>query len=400
MIKKVFSLLKPLVVWSIVLIIVFELILHWTLNDLPYKFLNHTTGPIRRLSQYSKENVRPNNYIAMLGDSNVYGFGPWLYDNSWSMDQPNFATHHLLHENLGKDIMAFGYPGYGTLGACLSMVSEREMFDSSWFWSNVEYPSQILIVCYEGNDLINNLHEIEQRGLNINTSLSKQSEKGIEQIIIKESEKLSNSWTFVDHSASWNLLGGITENYLNKYKPPETQSISHSDEILVNNDPIPNIEENIAIINGKGVPLGYCEGPALHLTYNEIDLSMEIARQSLLYLRKKFHESEISLVYLPSSLSIYKFSDCAIRPATLKIKGSTRNKLFEPSESLKRNEWLRAKFMKLANSLGFGFIDTTPFLKEKASLHLLHGPRDPIHLNRVGYEFFSQAITKELKTNL
>lgn len=400
MIKKLFSLLKPLAVWSIVLIIVFELILHWTLNDLPYKFLNHTTGPIRRLSQYSKENVRPNNYIAMLGDSNVYGFGPWLYDNSWSMDQPNFATHHLLHENLGKDIMAFGYPGYGTLGACLSMVSEREMFDSSWFWSNVEYPSQILIVCYEGNDLINNLHEIEQRGFDINTSLSKQSEKGIKQIIIQESEKLRNSWTFVDHSASWNLYRGIIGNYLNKYKPSETQSSPHSDEILVNDDPPLLIEENIAIINGKRVPLGYCEGPALHLTDNEINLSMEIARQALVYLRKKFHKSEISLVYLPSSLSIYKFSDCAIRPATLEIKDSTRNNLFEPSESLKRNEWLRAKFLNLANSLGFRFIDTTPFLKEKASFHLLHGPRDPIHLNRVGYEFFSQAITNELKTNL
>ena len=398
--KKLFSLLKPLVIWLLVLIIFFELILHWTLNDLPYKFLNHTTGPIRRLSQYSKENVRPNNYIAMLGDSNVYGFGPWLYDNSWSMDQPNFATHHLLHENLGKDIMAFGYPGYGTLGACLSMVSEREMFDNSLFWSNVEYPSQILVVCYEGNDLINNLHEIEQRGFDINTSLFKQSEKRIKQIIIQESEKLRNSWTLVDHSASWNLYRGIIGNYLNKYKPSETQSSPHSDEILVNDDPPLLIEENIAIINGKRVPLGYCEGPALHLTENEINLSMEIARQALVYLRKKFHKSEISLVYLPSSLSIYKFSDCSLRPATLKIKDSTRNNLVEPPEALKRNELLRAKFLHLANSLGFRFIDTTPFLKEKASFHLLHGPRDPIHLNRVGYEFFSQAITKELEPNL
>ena len=395
--KKLLYLLKPLVIWSIVLIIFFEIILHWTLNDLPNKFLNHTTGPIRRLSQYSKENVRPNNYIAMLGDSNVYGFGPWLYDNSWSMDQPNFATHHLLHESLGKDIMAFGYPGYGTLGACLSMVSEREMFDSSWFWSDVEYPSQILVVCYEGNDLINNLHEIEQRGFDINTSLSKQSVKGIEQIIIKESEKLRNSWTFVDHSASWNLCKGIIGNYLNKYKQSETQNSPHSDEILVNEGPPLLIEENIAIINGKRVPLGYCEGSALHLTANEINLSMEIARQALMYLRNKFQKSEIILVYLPSSLSIYNFSDCAIRPATLEIKDSTRNDLFEPSESLKKNEWLRAKFLSLANSLGFRFIDTTPFLKEKTNFHLLHGPRDPIHLNRVGYEFFSQAITNGLK---
>ena len=50
----------------------------------------------------------PTNHIVMIGDSNVYGFDTWLYDNSWSMSQP-FATHHLLHEQLGSDIISYGY---------------------------------------------------------------------------------------------------------------------------------------------------------------------------------------------------------------------------------------------------------------------------------------------------
>jgi hypothetical protein len=323
------------------------------------------------------------------------------------MEQPNFATHHLLHENLGIDVMALGYPGFGTLGSCLSMVSEREMFDSSWIWSDLEYPSHILVVFYEGNDLINNLHEIEQRGFNISQPITEHSKKGIGQIIVKESEKLHSSWSIVDHSASWNLFAGLIRNYLNKHKPSEEHCTTSTPEFSTNNDKqdsveenVTLVEENLAIINGNRVSLGYCEGPALHLTDDEIDLSLEIARQSLAYLRKCFPKSKIDLLYLPSSLSIYEFSDCALRPAPLSIKGETRNNVFDPADALRMNERLRSDFSSLSNSLGFGFIDTTPFLKEKANLHLLHGPRDPIHLNRKGYEVFSEAIIQQLKTNL
>lgn len=341
----------------------------------------------------------PSDYVAILGDSNVYGFGPWLYDNSWSMEQPNFATHHLVHENLGMDVIAFGYPGYGTLGSCLSMVSESEMFDRSWIWSDLEHPRHILVVFYEGNDLINNLHEIEQRGFDITLPTEKNNNKGIEQVILKESEKLRNSWSVVDHSASWNLFSGLIESYLNKYKPPEKQNNTVSVPISENNSSQNSVEENIALINGNRVSLGYCEGPALHLNDDEINLSMEIARQSLTYLRKHFPKSKIDLLYLSSSLSIYNFIDCALRPAPLKIKAETRNDVFDPADASKKNIWLRSEFASLSNSLGFGFIDTTPYLKEKARLHLLHGPRDPIHLNRKGYEFFSEAIMKQLETN-
>ena len=317
-----------------------EIVLHWTLNDLPNKFLNHTSGPINRLGQYSKEKVMPSNYIAILGDSNVYGFGPWLYDNSWSMKQPSFATHHLLHENLDRDIVAFGYPGYGTLGSCLSMVAEREMFDSSWIWSSLEYPSQILVVFYEGNDLINNLHEIGQRGFNIYPTLDEHNKKGINQIIVKESEKLRNSWSVLDHSASWNLFAGLIGNYLSKHKQTEEQNTTISLKTHDKNASLLSAKENIALINGNPVSLGFCEGPALHLTDDEINLSMSIARQSLAYLRKYFSKSKIDLLYLPSSLSIYSFADCVLRPAPLNIKGETRDNIFDPADALKMNEWL------------------------------------------------------------
>ena len=100
--QSIRSLAKPLLFWTILLCICIEVVLHYKLCDLPYKFLNHTAGPVHKLGQYSKDEVIPKNYLAIVGDSNVYGFGPWLYDNSWSMEQPSFASNHLLYASLKK----------------------------------------------------------------------------------------------------------------------------------------------------------------------------------------------------------------------------------------------------------------------------------------------------------
>ena len=154
------------------MIVLAEVLLHFKLNDLPFKFLNHTTGIVHKLGQYSKERILPENYIAIVGDSNVYGFGPLLYDNSWSMEQPSFAPHHFLHSSLDRDVLSFGYPGFGSFGASLTMVNELKTLQKSWLWPKIEDPKEILYVFYEGNDLVNNLHEFEQRGVSLQTPIS------------------------------------------------------------------------------------------------------------------------------------------------------------------------------------------------------------------------------------
>jgi len=394
------------------LAVIIELALHLNLNDLPYKFLNHTTGPIRKLGQYSKKEVIPNDYISIVGDSNVYGFGPWLYQNSWSMGQPTFATHHLLHNGLNRDIIAFGYPGYGTFGSCLSMVSEMEMLKNSWIWSKIELPDRILVVFYEGNDLINNLHELEQRGYDISQEITQFSEEKLRMIITKESKKISRSFSVIDYCASWNLFSGLVENYINKYIPSKRNQVIgtntdslriHSEKLVDNNysvsDNILDKKENTAVIGNIETFIGFCEGPALHLSKNEINLALEIARLSLTHLSLKFPDSEIDLVYLPSSLSIYQFGSSDLRPAPLIMRGDYRDKTFKPAEAIQKNQSLRQNVLKIANSLGFGFIDTTSAMKERAKFHLLHGPKDPIHLNRKGYEAFSEILINELQLN-
>lgn len=401
--QSIRSLAKPILFWTFLIGFGIEVVLHYKLDKLPYKFLNHTSGPVYRLGHYSKKEVIPKNYFAIVGDSNVYGFGPWLYDNSWSMEQPSFATHHLLHASLKKDIVSFGYPGFGLLGSSLSMVSELQMLKNSWIWPRIEDPLEILFVFYEGNDLINNLHEVEQRGLDLHTIESDALDQKIAKIIRDEERKLSESWKITDHSAAWNLFSGLTKNYYRKFfqelepvsSDPRSVPLAQPSATEVLNDSKPT---NIAKIAGVKVPLGFCEGPALLLNDMEIALSLKISEHSLHYLRTNFPDCKISLIYLPSSLSIYDFGDCQISPAPLVMMGKSRSGFFKPVAAIERNKYIREEILKITQKTGTEFWDTTHYLRQIAANQLLHGPRDPIHFNRNGYEAFAEGILSYLKS--
>ena len=371
------------------------------LHELPYKFLNHTTGPIRRLGQYSKNDVIPNNYIAIVGDSHAFGFGPWLYDNSWNWGQPDFATHHLLHSKTKIDIISFGYPGYGTFGSCLTSLSEYNFVRESSFWSELAEPKIILLFFYEGNDLINNLHEIEQRGFDITRLSNDDAKDEIEILLESEIRKLDEHLSWLDHLVSWNLFTGLYENYSRRFQTTEPDDhqtdIDYSGPQLEADDDQSKGRENIALIDGQEIDLGYSEGPALLLTDQEVSLSMEVFQQSLLYMKKSLPSSRIAVVYLPSSLSIYQFASQHLRPAPLVMKGERRDRPFAPAKATEKSLKLRNLVETTTNSLGLIFIDPTDSLKDSAKQTLLHGPRDPIHFNREGYLAFTEAILPQVK---
>ena len=400
---KLLSYIKPILFWMVAIASLCEILLHSFLNELPLKFLAHSTGPIHRLGQYAKKDVVPKEHIAIIGDSNVYGFGPWLYDNSWSMEQPAFATHHLLHKSLGKDLIAYGFPGYGTFGYTLSAVAEYNMINGSLIWSKFPEPHQILIVFYEGNDLINNLHEVQQRGLQIDDISQENFKQKIERLIEKESAELESAFSFTDHIASWNIANGLLKNYLSKFSQETDNIIEPTKNEILNQSPKnqdkANETENIAIVGGKKISLGYIEGPALHLTNNEINLSLEITKQSFQYIKKKFPKSQIDVVYLSTALSLYDFNNSKLRPAPLNLdvkRETSRDRIFSQQEVKLKNMHLRRALESISKAIKIGFIDTTDSMANIAKNYRLHGPRDPIHLNRLGYKSFSNSILQQL----
>lgn len=390
----------PLFFWSLLLFLICEIILHFSLNKLPNKFLIHTSGPISRIAQYSKSEIVPDRHIALIGDSNVYGFGPWLYDNSWSMKQPSFATHHLLHKLLNKEIIAFGYPGHGNMGSCLSTISEYDLLSNSWIWPKLKLPSQVLVFFYEGNDLENNLHELEHRGFKDLQQNFNETETKIREIIAIEEKNLVSNWSYLDHSAFYNIASGIFKNYKSKWFNSGPKKYIKEVRLINKNQSEKSIlgktSKNTALISDRVIELGSSEGPALHLSKYETDIALEVSKQSFQMIQNYFNDSTVVIVYLPSSLSIYSFINDSVHPTTFSLDGKKRDTNFSHVDVIKRNDYLRRRVKSIAESLQIEFMDTTEQFKEFGKSTVLHGPRDPIHLNRNGYEKLAEILANDI----
>src|SRR5690348_15828647 len=53
------------------------------------------------LTQTSKSNYLPRNYVALLGDSYAEGLGDWLLENGSKRNGP-FHSAHIIHEQTGR----------------------------------------------------------------------------------------------------------------------------------------------------------------------------------------------------------------------------------------------------------------------------------------------------------
>ena len=67
-----------------------------------------------------KESLLPKEYIAIVGDSYAYGL-VLGYDNSWSWNQPDYASQHIIHAKTGIDVIALAIPD-GNFGSALSLI--------------------------------------------------------------------------------------------------------------------------------------------------------------------------------------------------------------------------------------------------------------------------------------
>ena len=117
-----------------------------------------------------------------------------------------------------------------------------------------------------------------------------------------------------------------------------------------------------------------------------------------MYLINEFPNTDIHFAYLPSSLSIYNLSDYNVSAAPFKLAGHPRSGSFTPSEVADKNQFLRKFCEGMCTNLGISFFDCTELLTKDADSTLLHGPRDPIHLNKAGYESFANAILFHLNS--
>ena len=341
----------------------------------------------RVLAQSSKAGAVPHDYIALLGDSYAQGAGDWLLDTNPNRNPP-FHTAHLLRERTGRDVISFGASGAGSLRALVTEPAGVLGYLRRTLLFGPEDPQLFLVYFYEGNDVEDNVQELKLRWdpQHDRAALADPAvfHSFIEKTVIGESpvELDRRAFRFTDNFLLTRaLLRGIGA-VLRRDVPGDFEALDWSRH-----------ETNRATIAGREVPLpDRLQAPALPLSEADLAAGLEVFDQALAYLRERFPQVPVIVVYLPSPLSSYQItsSEVSVQVEPGQAERYSRDALASHSDQI-------CRFVAdSASAHGAGFIDTRRTLWPLAEQEPIHGPRDWKHFNKRGQEALVEAILPSL----
>ena len=149
---------------------------------------------------------------------------------------------------------------------------------------------------------------------------------------------------------------------------------------------------NSALVGGKVVDIpDVLQGPALELTDGEIELASQVFGYSLEFLRERFPDSDVGVVYLPSPLSSYRLASDTVSTQTY----HGRDEVYPASLVAERSDAIARRIRELTESQGCAFVDAREHLRRESAETLIHGPKDWKHYNRTGLEALTDAVLED-----
>ena len=128
----------------------------------------------------------------------------------------------------------------------------------------------------------------------------------------------------------------------------------------------------------------------------QIDLSLNIFFESIIFLGNLDKKINIKIIYLPSPGTSYNWVDPIryypryykeqLEDKKLKFKKVSLNK------NLENNIYIRNMISLFAQQNEFDFIDLTERIQKKTNSTILHGPIDWVHYNMKGYEYIAENL--------
>ena len=394
-------------------IFILEIFFPKVLNKIPLKLHGNIDPGLFVLVQSSKSSVIPKNYIALAGDSNAVGLGDWLNElkKNSRLENPSYHSAHFIHQKTGQDVISFGAGGAGSLRGLVSEPINQFLHINSKRAFSLEQPKHILVYFYAGNDLNNNIEEVEQRfksKYDTNQIYNpKYFRRFIEEVILKNHALTTSDSIWSNFIFSKFTVKGII-NLFNQQTSKEGKQWDKNFQALKNSnsrlqwnwalieeypDFLLKTFDNIALIDGKETILSHrVQAPPIDLSPDQIKLGLYVFEQSLIYLSEFFDKSEITVIHIPSPLSAYQFL-LPKGPSNLQTKLSQGGKYESRLEKIRNSSYEICKKIKtIAAKQGINFLDTTQAFRVVGKKQLIHGSVDFNHLNKSGYELLAETI--------
>ena len=324
------------------------------------------------------------NYTAILGDSYAFGEGDgWLEIEK----DYKYSTPHYLNKLNGENYINFGLPGGRSVTSFREFFFRYNKILSSKFLPKIDQPKKMIFFFYEGNDIIDNITYFKKRKLDTD-DINKFVKAEIENFNYYNNRHF-NIYFPVINSTKNALLDKFIHYIYIPYIYPIRSKFNK------------RIKNNLKIMESKNRFLNYItfeggktrafdsnvENPGYFLSKNEINTSINIFFSFIFYFKKKFPNTEIEILYIPSASTIYEWSNNLIVKVPdkeyIEINHQNRNEFYN---------YIIENFKILSKKRNIKFFNSTEQLKKIAQKEPLHGNLDDMHFNLLGYQTLANVL--------
>lgn len=356
---------------------------------------------LQPLFQSSKRGIVPENYIALMGDSNAAGMGDWAIQ-TLSVPMAQWHTAHLLHSKLGRDVVTFGSPGTGSVRAMVTEPISQLAYSNRYTLYNVPDPDLVLVYFYEGNDLYDNAEYFQYsfpKLFDISMEFDTPTYQRYLQQFALEHDGLYRKAQRHDWQRYLPFTGFVKQivrglRGLPKAEDPDNDgSLDPPWRFGTNMFKLPG-HVNQAQIDGKLFQLpDTIQGPAIGLNEIETKRAWFAFEQALQFSCAHFSKSRFVLVYIPSVLSVYDIHSDRVSIQSYQQRPAD----FTLQQARLTSDAMRKRFKEIAAQQQLPVIDATDALRATAQFEPIHGPKDWNHLNQKGYEVLADVIEENLR---
>ncbi|MBI3445814.1 MAG: hypothetical protein HY055_10760 [Magnetospirillum sp.] len=371
-------------------------------------------GFLDLLAQPSKRATLPDSgYVAIIGDSYAEGLGDWLM-RSIHDGNPDISAGDVLHRISGRDVLSFGFRGGHPAQTYTFETTAALEGINRYAGLHLPEAGDVIAYFYEGNDVSDLMAMLRFSRPDWAADQDIASQAAARRWVAESGrnghERAYKRWHVFANAHLADTAGHLVKLAIKNQVRTKGPLLAAEDPMFSGrgaySEDWSRYNQSKYFVRAGGKRVAYPSPtvePFLFHDRQELDVAGIYFAESLAYLKSQFPGARLWVAYIPSPINVYPLAQPTITLQD-RIRDQPGTEAPGPvvevaAEALALVSNATCDVMaEAAKAQGVEFIDTRPGLRDSArSLGYLHGPNDPGHLNRHGYESLAGLLKAALE---